>query len=218
VSASLTQMIAREFAINRGLSLRQASLLLIVALVAAVTGGAAGGLRALIVLAFSLNVFFPMIYFTNLYLQQSKDRELQHLATLPVGQGAVIAAKVMYVVLAGLAFNVPLFLTLGIATGASLVCVNAFVLCTSIATSVGTMLLALFLFLPFEQLLGYSQHVRLGIVLVAVSVLYVVRFDPRTLTPMLEYGPLPPLVAFAGLLYAVYRLLVHAYLNKRSYL
>lgn len=217
MGASLTRMIARECAINRSLALRQAPLLLILVLAGVVTGREAGGPGVLLALAFSLNTLFPTIYFTNLYLQQSKDRELQHLATLPVGQGTVIAAKVLYVALAGALFNVPLFAALGMATGAVLVCLNAFVLCVATATAIGMTLLALFLFLPFERFLGHSQHVRLGALLALASVFYLFRLDLGALAPMLEYRPLLPLVASIGLLYAVYRVLVHAYLNKRSY-
>ena len=212
------QILKREFHINRRLSMSHLPIALIVAVLFAVTGSALGDLSRFLVLCVSLNIFLAMIYFINVYLQQSKDREMQFLAALPVDKGDIIGGKVLYIVLVCLLFNLILHAFMASATRQVLVPLNSFFLSTFVATMIGLLFLAIFLFYSFENLINYSQYIRAVVVLAFIAVIYLGRFSFGALSRLFEFNPVLPMLVYGALVYVSYRLLASGYSKRRSYL
>lgn len=212
------QILNREIHINRRLSLSHLPIALIVAVLFAVTGSAMGDLGRFLVLCVSLNIFLSMIYFINVYLQQSKDREMQFLAALPVDKGDVILGKVLYIVLVCLVFNLILHAFMASATRQLIIPLNSLFLSTFVATMMGQLFLAIFLFSSFENLINYSQYIRAVVVLAFIAVIYLGRFNVGALSRLFEFNPVLPMLVYGALTYASYRLMVNRYARRRSYL
>lgn len=214
---TITRIAGREFYANKKLTISHLPVIMILVAVAMLTGGALPPARILII-SFALNLFFVMVYFMNVYLQQSKDKELQYLASLPIERREIIIGKILYIGLVSFLFNLliqALFLT---TTGNFLISINALFLNTFIAMLLGMTILTLFIFSSFEKLMHHSQYMRAIIIFAFIGMVYFWRIDLTALGDSLTYNPVVPIVLYGLVVYVYYKLMVMAFLKKKSYL
>lgn len=214
---AVLKVLKREFYINRKLSLSYLPIYVLIILFFAITGRALESSNKHLLLLLAINLFFPMIYFVNIYLQQSKDKDLPFLSALPINKKDVVAGKIFYIVLVSMLFNGFICLTVLSMTNSLVIYINSLFMNCFIGTLVGMTFLAFFLFSSFENFISFSQYIRIIIVLAFTSVIYIVKLDISDLSSAFTYNPVYPILLYISVIYIFYKFLLIQFRRKKSY-
>jgi len=218
VIGHVVKLAKRELNINKNISASQLPIMLILVLVSVIAAVVSGGSDRLLLLCPVLNLFLAMVHFTNIYLQQSKDRELQYLVTIPVEKRDIVIGKIFYVGLVAFLLNAFIHSMLILKLDNILMGVNSLFLSTFIAVVVGMTLLMISFCVDFEKLMRYSQYLRAIIFLAFIASVYLARFDYSSYRDVLLYNPAITFTVCALVIYSYYRLILTTFLRKKSYL
>lgn len=216
--SGLAGVLRREFTLNRKVTLSHLPLLLIFVVVGVFAGRAAGRSGTVLVMAISLSVFFSMLHFVNVYLQQSKDKDLQFLAALPLRKSDIVAGKFAYLAIVVLFFNGLTHAAMISLIGDWEICLNSFLLSSFLGVLIGMVVLGLFLFVNFENLMGYSQVLRAAIIAAFILAVYLMKADLTSLRESMHFNPVLPFALYIGCTGLLYTLMRSRFLKKRSYL
>jgi hypothetical protein len=214
----ILEFIKREFFSSQKILLNHIPILAIVLLIVIFTGKIFENANYYLLLMFSLNMFFSLIFFINVYLQKLKDKEIIFLLTLQLDKRSIILSKILYVILTAVIFNIILFLPSVFLEIKTNVLVNAFVINAFLSILVGVSLLFLFLFTSFEVFISYSQYIRLGIMVLFVVSIKLLKKDFFELMNIYNFNILLSLIPIIIVIYISYRIIISNFLKKKSYL
>ncbi|MDI6779124.1 MAG: hypothetical protein QME25_02840 [Bacteroidota bacterium] len=214
----ILEFIKREFFSSQKILLNHIPILAIVLLIVIFTGKIFEYANYYLLLMFSLNMFFSLIFFINVYLQKLKDKEIIFLLTLQLDKRSIILSKILYVILTAVIFNIILFLPSAFLEIKTNVLVNAFVINAFLSILIGVSLLFLFLFTSFEVFISYSQYIRLGIMVLFVVSIKLLKKDFFELMNIYNFNILLSLIPIIIVIYISYRIIISNFLKKKTYL
>jgi len=172
----------------------------------------------LIVLGFSINLFFFIILYIQIYLQEHKDKEITFLITLQIKKENIVVSKLLFTIIINSFFNILMIIPLVFISSSFNVVINAYIINVFIGTIAGVIILSYFLQSNFELFLSMSQYLRVLIYLIFIALIYLFKLQIKGISYSLDFNPLYIFLLLIFFTYLFYKTLCKMFSQSKMYL
>lgn len=172
----------------------------------------------LIILGFSINLFFFMILYIQMYLQEHKDKEIIFLITLQIKKENIVVSKLLFTIIINSFFNILMIIPLVFISSSFNVVINAYIINVFIGTITGVIIFSYFLKSNFELFLSMSQYLRVLIYLIFIALIYLFKLQIKGISYSLDFNPLYIFLLLIFFTYLFYKTLCKMFSMSKMYL